>query len=109
MTKINKFVSLKVVKKATTPNQSRTNNNNRKVYDSARWRGENGIRMQKLRMNPFCEICYSKNNIVPASDIDHIKPISVGGEPFNFNNLQSLCNNCHNSKSGKEGFKGRGT
>jgi 5-methylcytosine-specific restriction endonuclease McrA len=31
----------------------------------------------------------------PAVDVDHIKALADGGEPFDFDNLRSLCHACH--------------
>jgi 5-methylcytosine-specific restriction endonuclease McrA len=34
--------------------------------------------------------------------VDHIKPINQGGSIWNKDNLQTLCNRCHNKKSAKD-------
>ena len=34
--------------------------------------------------------------------VDHIVPINKGGAKLDIGNLQSLCNLCHNRKSGRE-------
>ncbi len=63
----------------------------RKVYDSSRWRGPNGLRVQVLSTRPFCAICG-----LLASVVDHIRP-HRGNEAlaFDINNLRPLCNECH--------------
>jgi 5-methylcytosine-specific restriction protein A len=35
-------------------------------------------------------------------ELDHIKPIRLGGEMYDIENLQSLCKSCHGRKSAKE-------
>jgi len=78
--------------------KTRTANDNRKIYDSSRWRYQ--LRPMKLRKTPFCEYCMI---LTEAKEVDHIKPISEGGDPFDLDNLQSLCVSCHARKSAKEG------
>ena len=34
--------------------------------------------------------------------IDHILSIKDGGDPLEWDNLQTMCHRCHNVKSGKE-------
>lgn len=34
-----------------------------------------------------------------ADQVDHIKPINQGGEPYDWSNLQSLCQHCHSTKT----------
>lgn len=48
---------------------------------------------------PYCEECYSRGVIRPAEICDHITPIKDDwSKRLNFNNLQSLCNECHEKK-----------
>lgn len=57
------------------------------------------IRRAKLRENPFCEWpgCSSL-----AEEIDHITPLSRGGHPTEWENLQSLCHHHHTQKTREE-------
>lgn len=91
--------------KPKNKNTTRTNNNNRKIYDSVKWRGKDGVRQKKINLTPYCEFCDKVGILTEAREIDHIKPISEGGEPFDIENLQSLCVSCHAKKSAKEGLK----
>jgi 5-methylcytosine-specific restriction protein A len=43
--------------------------------------------------------------LTPFHTIDHIKPISEGGEPLDIDNLQTLCKECHAIKTGRETAK----
>jgi len=53
------------------------------------------IRAEVLWENKICVNC-GKN---PASEVDHIKEIAVGGDPFDKANLQALCRQCHKKKT----------
>ena len=68
-------------------------------YD-ARWRK---IRKIKLAKDPFCEDPYGFHGeiVVPATLVDHIVPLSQG-ESHAMDNLQSLCNSCHQHKTNTE-------
>lgn len=68
-------------------------------YQSTPWRK---LAIVHKRAHPLCAECESKGKIVPVAVTDHIKPISEGGEPLDWSNLQSLCHPCHNRKSGRE-------
>ena len=63
------------------------------------------LRNYKRLLNPLCEHCEKLGLIIPYHTIDHIKPISEGGEPLNLDNLQTLCKQCHAIKTGKETSK----
>lgn len=97
-----KIEKIGVVRKKTTQpgNYGRTKNNNRRIYDSGMWRHR--VRPAKLKMNPLCEICLEQDILTDAKEIDHIVPISRGGDPFDLRNLQSLCSSCHSRKSASE-------
>jgi 5-methylcytosine-specific restriction protein A len=70
---------------------------NREIYNSVMWRGKDGIRKQRLTIDPFCVYCNA-----PAEDVDHIKPINDFGDPFDIDNTQSMCKKCHSRKSATE-------
>jgi len=57
------------------------------------------VRLHKLSKNPLCEHCENKGITQHAQEVDHIKPISEGGDTLDLNNLQSLCRACHNIKT----------
>lgn len=77
---------------------------NSEFYHSTRWRR---LRERKLRADPLCEQCAARGQIVPATVVDHIVPINEGGAPLDMQNLQSLCDRCHNRKSGREAHRKR--
>ena len=57
------------------------------------------IRKEVLkRDNNKCVLCgYNK-----VLEIDHIKAVVNGGEMWNYDNLRTLCKDCHNKKTGKD-------
>jgi len=65
-----------------------------KFYRSKQWRE---LRKMFLQWHPICTVCSKA-----ATVVDHIKPIRLGGSKTEWNNLQSMCVNCHNKKSGME-------
>ena len=71
-------------------------------YSSSAWIK---LRNYKRLLTPLCEQCEKVNILTPFHTIDHIKPISEGGEPLDFDNLQTLCKQCHAIKTGKETSK----
>lgn len=68
-------------------------------YNSTRWRRTS---KQNLFLNPDCAMCAAAGLVTPADLTDHDRPRNAGGADFDNANLQSLCNRCHNIKSGKE-------
>lgn len=63
-------------------------------YRSSVWRS---LRARKLQLNPNCFVCGSKGTVV-----DHINRIEAGGEKLDMNNLQTMCDHCHNQKRARE-------
>ena len=71
-------------------------------YSSSAWIK---LRNYKRLLNPLCEHCLRLDILTPYHTIDHIKPISEGGEPLDLDNLQTLCKQCHAIKTGRETSK----
>ena len=53
------------------------------------------IRAEVLWENKLCQKC----GVNPSSEVDHIREIAVGGDPFDKANLQALCRQCHKAKT----------
>ena len=73
-----------------------------RLYRTQRWKS---MRIKVLQANPLCVHC----KIAIATQVDHI--ISHKGDYnlfYSFNNLQSLCHQCHSNKTYREtlGYKG---
>lgn len=69
------------------------------IYSSYRWKK---LRKQYAESQPLCEHCLKFDIVTPLAVVDHVKEIQHGGEPYDINNLQSLCHSCHNQKTAKE-------
>jgi 5-methylcytosine-specific restriction endonuclease McrA len=67
------------------------------VYKTRRWRS---VRHECLVGNPTCQIREACDAM--ATEVDHIVPLSEGGEPFDLENLQSACKSCHAVKTRRE-------
>lgn len=65
-------------------------------YDTARWRKASEYFRQK---NPWCVDCQKAGIDTLAEHVDHIIPITQGGEQLAESNLQSLCIPCHSRKT----------
>lgn len=69
-----------------------------KIYQSVRWKK---LRQVKLMANPLCEICLSKGIVKPAVDVHHKDSFinytdkTMMWKAYDFNNLMSLCKECH--------------
>jgi len=63
-----------------------------RFYNKQQWRR---LRRQQLQRQPLCVLCEELGDLVPASQVDHVRAISDGGAPADLNNLRSLCASCH--------------
>ncbi len=69
------------------------------------------VRNAYINAHPLCEEHKRRGVPVLAVMVDHIVPLSEGGDRLSFENLQSLCNDCHEAKHKHERWqpkKGRG-
>src|SRR5690606_3209613 len=78
----------------------RTKKEIRRIRDSSRWR--NHVRPAQLLAVPYCQRCDEKGILTLATEVDHIAPLEIGGEPFDPANLQSLCFRCHVIKTSED-------
>lgn len=73
----------------------------RRAYNSVRW-----IRFRNwyLQKNPLCVKCELEGLTTPATDVDHIVPISTPEDPkfVDPDSVQSLCHSCHSKKTATE-------
>lgn len=61
------------------------------------------LRAYKLANDPVCEICEREGRITPATEVDHRLPREQRPDlAMSYKNLQSICFDCHVSKSKKE-------
>lgn len=81
------------------------------IHSSSRWRKTSILYREA---HPICEACLKASKegdqsrekragmINLATSVDHIVPLFAGGEPFDWNNLQALCDYHHALKSQRE-------
>jgi 5-methylcytosine-specific restriction protein A len=62
----------------------------------AAWRR---CRMEYLALNPFCQECGKEQRMIPACEVDHVKPLREGGAPYDWDNLRGLCKPHHSQKT----------
>jgi 5-methylcytosine-specific restriction protein A len=74
--------------------RERTTHPRKSFYNSARWKY---TRRRQLHHHPLCAVCGEI-----ATDVDHIRPVEDGGDPWSFTNLMSLCHSCHSMKTRRE-------
>lgn len=82
--------------------QRRTDDYNagrRKIYQSQRWRT---LRLAKLTDTPLCEMCQKDGVIKQAIDVHHIVSFMSTDDKtkrnalaYDYDNLMSLCKECH--------------
>jgi len=77
------------------PMHARRHQENR--YNTTQWRK---YRKSFLSRNPLCVECGRVAEVV-----DHITSVRLGGSFWLPSNHQSLCHQCHNSKSGRESHR----
>lgn len=69
-------------------------------YSSAAWKAVRNLRRNE---NPLCQECEKYGYTVPMHAVDHIKPRCDYPElELDYDNTQSLCERCHNRKTGRE-------
>lgn len=77
-----------------------------KFYNSRKWRR---VATAFRSAHPLCAACEAAGEVGPADVADHIKGLQWlldhGADPYNTNELQSMCHSCHNKKSGKEAHR----
>ena len=67
-----------------------------RMYSTARWRR---LRLQILARDGWrCHWCKG-----PANQVDHIKPLVEGGQPYAPNNLVAACIRCNSSRGATAG------
>ena len=66
-------------------------------YITSKWQK---LRLIKLDECPVCLVCEMRGRTELATTVDHITPISQGGDPFPaLSGLMALCERCHNEKT----------
>ena len=89
----------KSVQSTVKANESRGGNADTQWYRQKRWFS---LRDRVRKEEPFCRECGKLGRQVLTTEIDHIKPVRLGGEKYDRTNVQGLCTPCHSRKSALE-------
>lgn len=81
----------------TRSNWGRTPSRFGSVYKASEWQS---IRKRVLREEPVCAIVGCEER---ASEVDHVVPLSAGGDAFARDNLRALCREHHQKRSSQQG------
>ena len=73
-----------------------------RFYDTRRWRK---LSARHRREEPLCRQCFKRGIITAGVLTDHIIPILEGGAEWDNDNLQTLCDRCHQIKRQGEKVK----
>lgn len=65
-------------------------------------------RRRLFERNPLCAACERKGLVEAATIRDHIVPLQEGGSDDD-ENIQGLCERCHDAKTKAEAKRGQGT
>ena len=84
-------------------------NDNSKFYNARKWRK---VSKAYREAHPLCEVCEAEGGVGHADVCDHTKGLQYlldnNQDPYNWDELKSMCHKCHNKKSGKDSRKKRG-
>ena len=80
-------------------NKHQRDPNAQSFYNSGFWRK---LRNRKIQQDPLCEHCKARGLTILAHMVDHITERKDGGTDT-MDNLQSLCNACHEAKTNRFG------
>ncbi len=88
-------------------NATLRNQKHNDFYNSHLWRK---VRKQVMgRAGGLCKCCLEMDMNIKADVVDHIIPIEIDWSlRLGLENLQALCNVCHNKKTAKDKIKYRG-
>jgi len=64
-------------------------------YKTGRWQK---LRAAVLRRDPLCAYCAARGRPEAATTVDHIVPVTRGGDFWSMDNLAPACANCNYSK-----------
>jgi 5-methylcytosine-specific restriction protein A len=65
------------------------------IFKRKRWQA---TRRAVLARDPLCKVCDQQL----SEEVDHITPLSQGGDPWALDNLQGICGPCHWAKTALE-------
>jgi 5-methylcytosine-specific restriction enzyme A len=75
----------------------------RSIYNTARWQRTRAFIIQRDPLCMIAKLCVERFGVrLPSKDADHIVPIRQGGDPWDPENLQGACHECHAHKTALE-------
>lgn len=104
-------IEMPTIKRLISPHETkeedkpqRWSNTDNKQYKTAGWikfrLGYINSRIEKGQIT--CDGCNRLFLETKDIQLDHIRPISQGGDMFSYSNIQMLCRSCHTRKTSKE-------
>lgn len=80
-----------------TPKRVRWDDSNRTTTQRGYGADWQRVRNAYIAEHPLCcdPMQLHTDRVVPADDVDHIIPLSEGGERLAWSNLRSVCRACH--------------
>jgi len=92
----------RVNRKQSQKEYNRTKRKGNDFYHSAQWRK---LRAWYVKQNPLCVFCKAEGRATPVKIVDHIIPLTAGGQALSVDNLQSTCLPHHNKKTAEDKVK----
>lgn len=65
------------------------------------------VRAEYLREHPWCIDCQAEGLLVPATEVDHVIPLRLGGADHP-SNYAGLCRRHHSAKTMRQSVAGKG-
>ena len=59
------------------------------------------MREQELKEQPLCVYCLEEGRVTAATEIDHVKPLSLGGAAHDPDNRAPSCRACNLKKGNR--------
>lgn len=70
-----------------------------RFYQRKAWKD---ARAAQLQREPLCRNHKRLGQLVEGTHVDHVIPIEFGGDPYDKNNLQTMCKPCHEAKTRRD-------
>lgn len=67
----------------------------------ARGRAGANQRARRLHAEPNCRDCFAQGTLRPAKEVDHILPLTMGGQDTD-DNVRCLCRSCHAARTAEK-------
>lgn len=80
-------------------NYQQSKEGEKRIYQSGVWKKKRQLVIN--RAMGLCEACEREGRVTPGVEVDHIIPVSRGGDE-SLTNLQLLCVPCHRKKTANE-------